>query len=231
MNDWADLVFNSDYGATYGGPEGFLFLVVFTFAMGHFIGFVYMWTHEALSYSRTFVNAVVVLPIIIAVMMVVMAGSMMVAFGLFAVFGVIRFRNVLKDTRDTLYILWSISEGVAGGTGRYSTAFMTALGIAAVMLYLRVTSFGTRNRYDAVVTLRLTGDIVKQNASLKEILHRHSSRMSLASERRVSEGGMDLTYRILLRDPSRCDELQSVLSQSEGFDNVSIFMHEDEAEI
>jgi hypothetical protein len=231
MNDWTDLILNGDYGATYGGPEGFLFLMLFAFAVGHFIGFMYMWTHEALSYSRTFVGAIVILPLLIAIMMVVMAGSMLVAFGLFAVFGVIRFRNVLKDTRDTLYILWSISQGVAVGTGRYSTAFMATLGVAVAMVYLRVTSFGTRNRYDAVLTLRLTGDLVAQNTQLKDILRRHASRLNLASERRVSDGGMDLTYRVLLRDPSRCDELQTTLSKAQGFENVSIFMHEDEAEI
>ena len=33
-------------------------------------------------------------------------------------FGVVRFRNVLKDTRDTIFILWAIMEGVAIGTTR-----------------------------------------------------------------------------------------------------------------
>jgi hypothetical protein len=47
----------------------------------------------------------------------------------------------------------------------------------------------------------------------------------------VTDGGIDVTYRLLLRDPSRFDELQSALSQAEGLANVSVFMHDDEAEI
>ena len=78
-----------------------------------------MWSHEAISYSRTFVASIAALPVIIAVMMVVMAGNLLIAFGLLAVFGVIRFRNVLKDTRDTTFILWTVMEGMTVGTMRY----------------------------------------------------------------------------------------------------------------
>jgi hypothetical protein len=232
MNDWVDIVLHSDYGPPpLGGSESILFSMLLAFAVGHFVGFVYMWTHEAISYSRTFVMSLVVLPLIVAIMMIAMAGSILVAFGLLAVFGVVRFRNVLKDTRDTLFILWAIMEGLTVGTMRYSTSLLGALGVAAVMLYLRTTSFGTRHRYDAVLTLRVSGDLVAGNAALKQVLHQHSTRAFLASERRVTDGGVDITYRLLLRDPSRFEELQSALTQREGFGNVSVFLHDDEAEI
>jgi hypothetical protein len=231
MNDWVDTLLNSDYAPLSGGPASVVFMMLMAFTIGHFVGFVYMWTHEAISYSRTFVASLVVLPLIVAVMMVAMAGSVLIAFGLFAVFGVIRFRNVLKDTRDTTFIFWAIMEGLTVGTMRYSTALLGTLGVGAAMLYLRMTSFGTRQRYDAVLTLRLTGDLVTRSSALRHILRRHASRTDLASQRRVTDVGEDVTYRLLLRDPSRSDELQSVLTQTEGFENVSLYMHDDEAEI
>ncbi len=52
----------------------------------------------------------------------------MIAFGLLAVFGMIRFRNVLKDTRDTTFILWTVMEGMTVGTMRFSTALVGRLG-------------------------------------------------------------------------------------------------------
>jgi len=122
-------------------------------------------------------------------------------------------------------------EGLAVGTMRYSTAVVGSLGVTAVLLYLRLTSFGTRHRYDAVLALRLTGDAAAAMTSLRRILRRYASRSELASERRSSDAGADLSYRILLRDSSRCDELQTVLSRTEGIENVSVFLHEDEAEL
>jgi hypothetical protein len=231
MNDWLNVWLNSDYGGAAIGTHPLLFMMLLAFVLGNAVGFVYMWTHESLSYSRTFVTSLVVLPPLVAVMMSLMAGSIVVAFGLLAVFGVIRFRNVLKDTRDTVFILWGVTEGLGVGTMRFSTAVVGAVGVAAVLLYLRLTSFGTRKRYDAVVTLRVVGDAVAGNAVLKRVLHRHALRAELVGQQRLADAGPDLTYQLLLRDPSRWDELQVELAHTNAFENVSTFLHADETEI
>lgn len=235
MNDFFNLIQHSDLTPSAGpgspAPIIVLFIIVLAFAVGMFIGFVYMWTHEALSYSRTFVGALGMMPMIVAMLMLAMAGNIFVAFGLLGVFGVVRFRNVLKDTRDTVFILWAIMEGVAIGTTRFSTGAMAALGIAAALLALRFISFGTRRRYDAVLSLRVTGDVSARLPVLTQILNRHATRLDLASDRRATNEGTDMTYRLLLRDTSRSNELQSELTAAEGFANVSVYMHEDEAEI
>lgn len=232
MNDWVQTLLNSDYGSTQaGGVSTVVFVMLLSFSIGHFIGFVYMWTHEAISYSRTFVISLAVLPVLIALMMVVMAGSLLIAFGLLAVFGVIRFRNVLKDTRDTAFVIWAMMEGLTIGTMRYSTALVGALGLAVAFLYLRMTSFGTRHRYDAVMTLRILGDSGNPSPVLKRILGRHALRATLMSERRAGDGETDLTYRLLLRNPARSHDLQAALAQAPDVANVSVFLHEDEAEI
>lgn len=216
-----------------GSPDGraLAFMLLLAFTSGLFIGFVYMWTHEALSYSRTFVGALAVLPSIVAMLMAAMSGSLLVAFGLLAVFGVVRFRNVLKDTRDTSFILWVIVEGLAVGTGRFSVAVIAAAGIGSIFLVLRFLLFGLRNRYDAVLNLRVTGDVVGRLGALRQVLKRHATRLDLASERRSTKEGTDLSYRLLLRDVSRSSELQAELSGTEGFENVSVYFHDDEAEI
>ncbi len=231
MNEWFDSWINSDFAGAAVGPDGLLFGLLLAFVLGHAVGFVYMWTHESLSYSRTFVTSLVVLTPLVAFMMTLMANSILVAFGLLAVFGVIRFRNVLKDTRDTVFILWAITEGLGVGTMRYSTAVVGAFGIAFVLIYLRFTSFGTRNRYDAVVTLRIIGDTIAGNATLKQVLRRHASWAELVSQQRLTNAGPDVAYHLLLRDPSRWDELQMELAHATSFENVSVFLHADETEI
>src|SRR5580704_18762696 len=95
-----------------GAPDGrtIVFMLLLAFTTGMFIGFIYMWTHEALSYSRTFVGALGMMPLVVAMLMLAMAGNIFVAFGLLGVFGIVRFRNVLKDTRDTVFLMWAIME-------------------------------------------------------------------------------------------------------------------------
>jgi hypothetical protein len=232
MNDMIYMLFNTDPGAAgVANPGKAILTVLLAFLIGHAIGWVYMGTHRGLSYSQTFTASLVVIPPLIALMMLLMAGSLIFAFGLLAVFAVVRFRNVLKDTRDTTFILWGIMEGLAVGTERYSTSVISLVGISAVFIYLRVTSFGSRHRYDAVLNLRLTEDLAGGVAALNQILRRHCARRALATERRLSDEGLDLSYRLLLRDPARQDELKWDLTQTEGFENVSLFMRDDESEI
>ncbi len=110
MDRWVDLFVYGDSGPTAGDPETVLFIMVMSFVVGQTIGWIYMWTHKVLSYSQTFVASLVVLPVIVALMMSLISGSLYVAFGLLAVFAVVRFRNVLKDTRDTVFIFAALTN-------------------------------------------------------------------------------------------------------------------------
>ena len=231
LNEWAGMLFRGDYGAGANSPETALFIVVFSFLVGQCVGWTYMGTHRGLSYSQSFVVSIVVLPVLVALMMVLMAGSFMVAFGLLAVFAVVRFRNVLKDTRDTTYILWAIIEGLAIGTQRYSTALIGLLGIAAVVAYLHITSFGSRHRFDAVVDLQLAGNLNDIQGDLKQILRRHCAHILLASQQRIGTDSTNCSYRVLLRDPSRGSELCGALENMPGVAEVNLFLREDESEI
>ncbi len=231
-NDWISILLNSDYGPAFEGVHStIVFMMLLSFAIGGFIGYVFMWSHEAVSYSRMMVVSVAALPVIIAVMMVVISRTYLIALGLATVFGVIRFRNVLKDIRQTVFILWSIVEGMSVGTMRFSTAVLGALGIGAAFLYLRLVSFGTRLRYDTVVTLRVGGDMAATGRNLKSLLRCHAKKARRISERRVNDGSVDMAYHVLLRDPNRIDELQSALGKVEGLANISVFMYADDAEI
>jgi len=229
--DWWRLLFEGDVVAGAASAETALLILLFAFVIGQFIGWVYMWTHTGLSYSQSYVASLVALPVIIALMMVLMAGSVIVAFGLLAVFAVVRFRNVLKDTRDTTFILWAILEGLAVGTMRYSTALIAAMGVGLVLAYLRVTSFGARHRFDAVLNLQLEGDFSRLQPTLRGILDAHCARAMLTSEQQISPNSRVQSYRVLLRDPSRSHELRSVLEQTQGMSDVTLYLRVDEGEV
>lgn len=232
MNDWLELLFRSDSGSGWTGDPGrTLFVLLLSFALGQLIGWTYMWTHRVLSYSQTFAASLVVLPVLVALMMLLMAGSMVIAFGLLAVFAVVRFRNVLKDTRDTVFVLWAIVEGMAVGTLHYSTALIGTLVVGIILLYLRMTAFGARHQYDAVLNLVFQGDHSVAMQRLHPILRRYSLRVHQASARRVDEQSWDVSYHLLLRDPRQSDRLQSELEGTQSVQQVVLFMREDESEV
>ena len=229
MTDWMYSFLTPDFPAGGGGAELALLALLLAFCIGHIVAWTYMLTHSGLSYSQTFTSTLLVLPMLAALTMMLLAGNILTALGLLSIFAMIRFRNVLKDTRDTVFILWAIVEGVAAGTQRLSIGVVGALVIAAVFLYMRATSFGGRHRYDVVVSLQWAGN--GSSDLLKQIFRRHSLRALLASQHDIDAEHIELSYRLLLRDPARARELVSELEKTSGVQRVVLFHRSDEAEV
>src|SRR5258705_138232 len=144
---------HGDYGIAPTNFPAMALGLLLAFAMGHIIAWVYMLTHSGLSYSRSFVNSLVVMPMIVAIVMNVLSNNLITAFGMMAVFAIVRFRNILRDTLDTTYVLTVLVVGLACGSQKYTTAVIGCALMAIGMLSLWTTSFGSRHRYDVIVNL------------------------------------------------------------------------------
>ncbi len=198
-----------------------VFTLLLAFAIGQMVGSVYLATNTAPDYQRSFVGALVVLPVIASLLMMLMAGSLMVAFGLLAVFAVVRFRNVLRDTRDTVFILWSIVEGMSVGTSRYSMALIGAFGVAVVLAYLRISNFGVQRSPDGQLCVEISGDPQTGRAALHRLFYRHANRWELAKEQSMPGQGQMLTYLLHLRDRTRSGDLREELAGEGNLHEVS----------
>lgn len=208
-----------------------LLALFLAFLCGQVIAWVYMITHSGLSYSRTYVSSLVIMPFLVSMVMMVLSNNLVTAFGLMALFAIVRFRNILRDTLDTCYILAGITLGMACGTQRYGTAVIGLVVIATILLYLWYSSFGSRHRYDVVLNLHWARPLAEL-PELQSLLQRHSRRTQCASQRSSGEQeGSDLSYRLLLRDPSRMDELFTEVRRLEGAQRVTGLMAQEQSEM
>ncbi|HWN96705.1 MAG TPA: DUF4956 domain-containing protein [Methylomirabilota bacterium] len=226
-----DALTSGDFGV---GPTNFasLFLsLLLAFLMGHVVAWVYMLTHSGLSYSRSFVLALILMPTIVALVMNVLANSLILAFGMMAVFAIVRFRNILRDTLDTVYVLTSIVLGMACGSQRFTTAIVGCALLTLAMIYLWISMFGNRHRYDLIVNLHWARPL-SDVPELTGLLHRHSRRLLCASQR-SHEGyeGTDMSYRVLLRNPRGVELLMSELRETDGVSRVTSMQSEEESEL
>jgi hypothetical protein len=228
MSDWFA---QGDYGAM---PTDFPLLAIsllLAFVCGHALAWTYMVTHTGLSYSRSYVNSLILLPVIVALVMMILANNLVVAFGLMAIFAMVRFRSVLRDTLDTAVVLAVIVIGLACGTLKFSTAILGTVGTVALMFYFRASGFGQRQRYDLILNLQWVRP-ASELPDLLALLQRHSRSVRCASQR-SSEGyaGVDISYRLLLRDPARSGELMDELKAFAGVLRASSLSAADESEV
>jgi len=229
--EWFDWFFQGDFGSSPPNWPAMILGLLLAFGCGHIIAWVYMMTHSGLSYSRSFVNSLIIMPVIVAMVMMVLSNNLITAFGMMAVFAVVRFRNILRDTLDTAYVLTVIVIGMAAGSQKFASCILGCLLMAAALIYLWYTSFGSRHRYDVIVNMHWSRS-VKELLDLKRVLDRHSWKAHLASQR-SHEGyeGTDLSYRLLLRDSNRVEDLMTELRQVTGVSRVTSMLAEDESEL
>ena len=208
-----------------------LLAILMAFLCGQAVAWVYMATHSGLSYSRSFVSSLVVMAVIVSVVMMVLHKNLITAFGLMAVFAIVRFRNILRDTLDTAYVLAVIVIGMACGTLKFTTAVLGTGVVSLILLYLHWTSFGSRHRYDVILNLRWSLPI-SQIKEVRSLLDLYALRVAEAGQRmRQTEEGMDLSWRLLMRDPSTLHKLVAELQQQPGVSRVTGLPAESEAEV
>jgi hypothetical protein len=231
ITSFSDFFSNGDFGVAPTNFAALALALVLAFALGHVIAWIYMLTHSGLSYSRSFVNALILLPTIVSLVMNVLANSLILAFGMMAVFAIVRFRNILRDTLDTAYILSSIVLGMACGSQKFTTAIIGCALLAVAMLYLWFSVFGARHRYDLIVNLHWERPL-DELPDLLQTLKRHSRKTFIASQR-SHEGyeGVDLSYRLVLRNPRKTGLLLNELQQVDGVSRVTSLLAEDESEV
>lgn len=223
--------FGSDYTLSPVNVPAVILGLVLAFVGGQTIAWVYMFTHSGLSYSRSFVGSLLVIPVVVALVMMVLSNNLVTAFGLMAVFAIVRFRNILRDTLDTSYVLSVIVIGMACGTMRFATAVLGCVLITLVMLYIWFSSFGTRHRYDVIINLHWARPIAEL-VELRALFNRHSLKTHCASQRtHDTYEGVDFSYRLLLRDPERMDDLLSELRSLQGVSRVTGLKADEQSEI
>ncbi|MEX0680135.1 MAG: DUF4956 domain-containing protein [Balneolales bacterium] len=228
MQDW---IYFGDVAPVPTDFTALFMALLLAFLCGQILAWVYMYTHTGLSYSRTYVSSLILIPITVSLVMMVLDNNLVTAFSLMAVFAIVRFRNIVRDTLDTVYILSLIVIGMACGTQRFSTALIGTFVASGVLMYIWFTSFGSRQRYDLIVNLHWS-ESMKKLTDLQHMLERHALKVHMASQRSADEEeGADLSYRLLLRDPNRVQDLLNDLQENTAITRVTTIRAEEESEV
>lgn len=211
--------------------ETLILSLVLAFVLGQIVAWVYWWTHSGLSYSRAFAQSLILLTMIVSLVMLVISNSLITALGLLGALAIVRFRNVLKDTRDTAFIFSCLVLGMAVGSQRFATAIVGAIAILVVALYLDLTAFGSRGRFDGYLRCRLPIES-PQDREFLLVLRRFCHHFKRISFRQMAESEQaDCTFQVRLRNKDRSNDLVLELQRLQGVQNVSLVLQDEMSEV
>ncbi|MBN1347353.1 MAG: DUF4956 domain-containing protein [Phycisphaerae bacterium] len=212
-------------------PESVLLSLLLAFVLGQSLAWVYYATHTGLSYSRSFVQSLVIITVVVSMVMAVIGNSIVTAFGLMGALAIIRFRNIIKDTRDVAFIFCSLVVGMAAGSQRYAIAMVGTIVLCLIAVYLRLTSFGSHRPHNAFLRFDLAGAIGPEHP-VPSVLRRFCTSFSLVS---MQDGGptdaAEYAYQLMIRDCRHNEEMLSALETVVGIGKVSLTMQEELLEV
>ena len=91
------------------------------------ITWTYIATKREIGYRKSFVRALIVLPICATTIVLLIQDSLALAFGLAAMVAAVRFRVALAEAIDGIYIFSAICVGLAAGIGYLGIAIVMAM--------------------------------------------------------------------------------------------------------
>ena len=118
------------------------FILLSTLALMLPVTWVYMSARSAQGYNQSIVQALIVLPMIVAGIVLIVSNSLALAFSLGGVVAAVRFRTNLSDSRDVVFIFLAIAVGFAAGVQDITIALMLSCIFNFVLVFLWRYDFG-----------------------------------------------------------------------------------------
>ncbi|MBP8305238.1 MAG: DUF4956 domain-containing protein [Phycisphaerae bacterium] len=206
--------------------QGVLLTLLLAFILGQALAWIYYLTHSGLSYSRSFVQSLIIVTIVVAMVMLVIGNNIITAVGLMGAFTIIRFRNMLKDTRDIAFMFTALAAGMATGCRLYATAVVGTAFVCLVMVYLFLTDFGSHQPHNGFLRFTLKGPIHPDHPVLA-ILGRFCSSYILLSRQDTGYGeAAEYAYQVMVRNARRSEQMLGELEEIEGLEGINLTMQE-----
>lgn len=212
-------------------PETAILSLLTALALGQAIGSVYMWTFRGLSYTRSFVFAVVTGSVVTCMLMLAIGNSLAAGIGIAGGMALIRFRTSMRDPRDLIFVLASLSAGVASGLKAWGPAIMGSAVFILAAVVFTYTDFGARERADGLLRVQVPATPGAERG-LADVLARHTKSFALVTLREVAQGAaMQHAYQVRLRSAAHRTPLLLELERLEGSRDISLLLQEPTVEI
>ena len=203
-----------------------VFTILLAFVLSSVLAFVYQKTFRGLSYSRNFVQSIVLISIISTVVIQSVGDSLARGFGIMAAMAIIRFRTNFKDPRDTLFVFASLAAGIACGSYTFQIAIVGTLGFSLAAIILYHSPLGPNSYFDGMLRFNVPVDCNDQQ-KLELVLRDYCKAFALVTLREIAQAQqLDYVYHIKMRKNKQREDLMSGLRSIDRLQGLSLMMQE-----
>ena len=190
--------------------------------LGIAISTIYKITHKGLSYSQSFMLTIVFVTVVVCMVMMVIGNNLARAFALVGALSIIRFRTVIKDTKDTSYVFFGLAAGMAAGTSSYFLAIIGVVIISILAMVLYKTNYGSIYKSEIIVRFRAIAGLNSQNYN--KIINKYSITSNIlqiepSSDKKTSNV---ITSDLILKKNIVLENLSTELQKVKGLSEIKL---------
>ncbi len=198
-----------------------LFSLTIAVVIAIVISQIYKYTNRGMNFELSFMTTLVLLAPIVTVVMLFIRGDLVLSLGLIGSLSIIRFRTPIKDTRDMVFLFWTISVGLGSGTYNWTVVIFSSIFIAIVTYGLYFLRYGRSHNTDFVLVV--TGNRPDDNEEVENIIKSYTEEARVRSHE-IDNGHWEIIFE--LRFPRIVDrvtkKLVSELEEIESVQKVSL---------
>jgi hypothetical protein len=201
-------------------PVNLVYRLVMAFLLGVLVAQIYRRTTGA-GPGPAFRVTLVLLTILITAVTQVIGDNVARAFSLVGALSIVRFRTVVRDTRDTAFVIFAVTVGMAMGAGDLWVALLALLvvGTAAAVSGGRAPA-PTGGEFELTVTATLGGP--NEAALAQALAGQLVSSRAVAAATANRGSALETTYHVSLREGGSPSGIVETLNDLEGILSVQI---------
>lgn len=230
-NGWMDLI--SAAGSSQNMSLQYVIsAMLLSFVLCSVLAKLYQVTFQSLSYSRAFVHTLILGGMITCMVMMSLGDSLARGIGVLGALSLIRFRTVVRDPRDMMFLFAALGLGIACGAGMFAVAVTGCLLLSSVIVLLHWAPFATQRRYEAMLRFLVQADDDKARTDVNAILAECCGAYTLLAMREAVQGDLlEYSYQIRLIDPSYQVDLVKKLEALDSIAEVNLVMQRTTVEL
>lgn len=208
-----------------------LYTVLLSFLLSTLIGITYEKTFRGLSYSRNFIQAMILSSIVAGTIMQAIGDNLARGLGMLGALSIIRFRTSFKDPRDIIFMFAAMASGISCGVFGYGIAVMGTIGFCLAAVFLYFSPLGEYRYYDGLLRFNIQGDS-PDRPRLEGILKGHCKNFALITLRETTQGTrLEYAYHVKLKPGQTRDSLVNDVRKIETVKDVNLMLQETTVEI
>ena len=200
-----------------------LFKLIMALVIGSMIYIAYYLTSSKVTYNSSFNYTLVAMSIITTAIMAVISSNIALSLGMVGALSIIRFRTAIKDSRDTMFIFWSVMVGICCGVAQYVIALVTTA--VLFLFYLLVRAVKEEKRY--ILIIRCSTEAM---TDVKALTYQSfpNCRMSVQN---TDQASAEFIYELKKMDQNSADHYLKELYEIRGVQCANFVLEEDKAAV